>query len=139
MPMIRNELGVIIGMVHVMVPYATLPIYSAMKGVDPRLTQAARSLGATSWPTFWRIFFPLTLPGVGAGTILVFITSIGFYVTPIVLGGGKVVMVAEYISVQITETLRWGLGSMLATVLLAIVLLFVFAFRRLTILRQGDA
>lgn len=139
LPMIRNELGVIIGMVHVMVPYATLPIYSAMKGVDPRLTQAARSLGATSWPTFWRIFFPLTLPGVGAGTILVFITSIGFYVTPIVLGGGKVVMVAEYISVQITETLRWGLGSMLATVLLAIVLLFVFAFRRLTILRQGDA
>lgn len=139
LPMIRNELGVIIGMVHVMVPYATLPIYSAMKGMDPRLPQAARSLGATAWPTFWRIFFPMTLPGVGAGTILVFITSIGFYVTPIVLGGGKVVMVAEYISVQITETLRWGLGAMLASVLLAVVLLFVFAFRRLTVLRQEAA
>ncbi len=139
LPMSRNELGVLIGMVHVMVPYATLPIYSAMKGIDPRLMQAARSLGAGAWPTFWRIFVPLTLPGVGAGMILVFITSIGFYVTPIVLGGGKVVMVAEYISVQITETLRWGLGSMLATVLLAVVLLFVFAFRRLTVLRQGSA
>jgi len=139
LPMSRNELGVLIGMVHVMVPYATLPIYAAMKGIDPRLMQAARSLGATSWPAFWRVFLPLTLPGVGAGMILVFITSIGFYVTPIILGGGKVVMIAEYISVQITETLRWGLGSMLATVLLAIVLLFVFAFRRLTVLRQGAA
>jgi len=138
-PLIRNELGVLIGMVHVMVPYATLPIYSAMRGIDPRLNQAARSLGATSWPAFWRIFFPLTLPGIGAGMILVFIISIGFYVTPIVLGGGKVVMVAEYISVQITETLRWGLGSMLATTLLVVVLLFVFAFRKLTVLRQGGA
>jgi putative spermidine/putrescine transport system permease protein len=135
--MIRNELGVVIGMVHVMIPYATLPIYSAMKGVDPRLSQAARSLGAPPWSTFWRVFLPLTLPGVGAGMILVFITSIGFYVTPIVLGGGKVVMIAEYISVQITETLRWGLGSMLATVLLAVVLLFVIGFRRLTVLQGG--
>ena len=139
LPMVRNELGVVIGMVHVMVPYATLPIYSAMRAIDPRIMQAARSFGATPWPAFWRIFFPLTLPGVGAGTIMVFITSIGFYITPIVLGGGKVVMVAEYISVQITETLRWGLGSMLAMVLLALVLLFVFAFRRLSVLRQGTA
>jgi putative spermidine/putrescine transport system permease protein len=128
---------VVIGMVHVMIPYATLPIYSAMKAVDPRLSQAARSLGAPPWSTFWRVFLPLTLPGVGAGMILVFITSIGFYVTPIVLGGGKVVMIAEYISVQITETLRWGLGSMLATVLLAVVLLFVVSFRRLTVLHGG--
>jgi putative spermidine/putrescine transport system permease protein len=135
--MIRNELGVVIGMVHVMIPYATLPIYSAMRAVDPRLSQAARSLGAPPWSTFWRVFLPLTLPGVGAGMILVFITSIGFYVTPIVLGGGKVVMIAEYISVQITETLRWGLGSMLATVLLAVVLLFVIGFRRLTVLQGG--
>lgn len=135
--MIRNELGVVIGMVHVMIPYATLPIYSAMRAVDPRLSQAARSLGAPPWSTFWRVFLPLTLPGVGAGMILVFITSIGFYVTPIVLGGGKVVMIAEYISVQITETLRWGLGSMLATVLLAVVLLFVVSFRRLTVLHGG--
>jgi len=137
--LIRNELGVLIGMVHVMVPYAALPIYSAMRGIDPRLEQAARSLGATAWPAFWRIFLPLTLPGIGAAMILVFIISIGFYVTPIVLGGGKVVMVAEYISVQISETLRWGLGSMLAATLLVVVLLFVFAFRRLTVLRQGAA
>lgn len=135
--MVRNELGVLIGMVHVMIPYAAFPIYSAMKGLDPRVMQAARSLGARPWSVFWRVFFPLTLPGVGTAMILVFIISIGFYVTPIVLGGGTVVMIAEYISVQITETVRWGLGSMLATVLLLTVLAFVAAFRKLTIQRTG--
>ena len=137
--MVRNELGVLIGMVHVMIPYAAFPIYSAMKGLDPRVMQAARSLGARPWPVFWRVFFPLTLPGVGTAMILVFIISIGFYVTPIVLGGGTVVMIAEYISVQITETVRWGLGSMLATVLLVVVLAFVAAFRKLTLQRSGTA
>jgi putative spermidine/putrescine transport system permease protein len=135
--MVRNELGVLIGMVHVMIPYAAFPIYSAMKGLDPRVMQAARSLGARPWSVFWRVFFPLTLPGVGTAMILVFIISIGFYVTPIVLGGGTVVMIAEYISVQITETVRWGLGSMLAAVLLVTVLVFVAAFRKLTIQRAG--
>jgi putative spermidine/putrescine transport system permease protein len=137
--MVRNELGVLIGMVHVMIPYAAFPIYSAMKGLDPRVMQAARSLGAKPWSVFWRVFFPLTLPGVGTAMILVFIISIGFYVTPIVLGGGTVVMIAEYISVQITETVRWGLGSMLATVLLVVVLAFVAAFRKLTLQRSGAA
>lgn len=137
--LVRNEFGVLVGMIHVMIPYATLPIYSAMKGLDMRLMHAARSLGATPAACFWRIFFPLTFPGIGTAMILVFIISIGFYVTPIVLGGGTVVMIAEYISVQITETVRWGLGSMLATVLLAIVLAFVAMFRRLTVLRQGTS
>jgi ABC-type spermidine/putrescine transport system, permease component I len=137
--MVRNEFGVLVGMVHVMIPYAAFPIYSAMKGLDPRVMQAARSLGARPWAAFWKIFFPMTLPGVGTATILVFIISVGFYVTPIILGGGTVVMIAEYISVQITETVRWGLGSMLATVLLAIVLLVVTVFRRMTVLRQGSA
>ncbi len=137
--MVRNEFGVLIGMVHVMIPYAAFPIYSAMKGLDPRVMQAARSLGARPWSVFWRVFFPLTLPGVGTAMILVFIISIGFYVTPIVLGGGTVVMIAEYISVQITETVRWGLGSMLAVVLLVTVLAFVAAFRRITLQRSGAA
>jgi putative spermidine/putrescine transport system permease protein len=137
--MVRNEFGVLVGMVHVMIPYAAFPIYSAMKSLDPRVMQAARSLGASPTRAFWRVFFPMTLPGLGTAMVLVFIMTIGFYVTPIVLGGGTVVMIAEYISVQITETLRWGLGSMLATVLLAVVLFCVFVFRRLTILRQGAA
>ena len=132
----RNELGVLIGMVHVMIPYATLPIYTAMTGLDARLPQAARSLGASTGQVFWRVFFPLTLPGVASAVIVVFITSLGFYVTPLVLGGGKVVMIAEYISIQINQTVRWGLGSMLATVLLAIVLLFVIGFQRLSVLRH---
>lgn len=137
--MVRNEFGVLVGMVHVMIPYAAFPIYSAMRGLDPRVMQAARSLGARPWAAFWRVFFPMTLPGVGTAMILVFIINVGFYVTPIILGGGTVVMIAEYISVQITETVRWGLGSMLATVLLGIVLVVVTAFRRLTVLRQGTS
>ena len=137
--MVRNEFGVLVGMVHVMIPYAAFPIYSAMRGLDPRVMQAARSLGARPWAAFWRVFFPMTLPGVGTAMILVFIISVGFYVTPIILGGGTVVMIAEYISVQITETVRWGLGSMLATVLLGIVLLVVTVFRRMTVLKQGTS
>jgi putative spermidine/putrescine transport system permease protein len=139
LPMVRNEIGVIVAMVHVMIPFAVLPIYSTMNAIDPRIIQAGQSLGAKPWSNFWKVFFPLTLPGVGAGMILVFITSAGFYVTPIILGGGKVVMIAEYISVQVTETLRWGLGAMLATVLLALVLLFVTVFSKLTLLKQEAA
>lgn len=128
--LVRNELGVIIGMVHYMLPYAILPIYANMTGIDRRLMDAARALGASRWRTFWWVFFPLSLPGlVGAG-ILVMIFSLGFYITPAVLGGGRVVMIAEYISIQISETLRWGLATMLATVLVMIVVVLTIWMSR---------
>ncbi|MGB3147923.1 MAG: ABC transporter permease [Paracoccaceae bacterium] len=126
----RNELGVLIGMVHYMVPYAVLPILASMQTMDKRVLSASRSLGATGGQTFWRIYLPLTKPGLVAAALLVFILCLGFYVTPAVLGGGKVLMVAEYISVQILVTLRWGTAAMLAALLLFGVLALLFLMSR---------
>jgi putative spermidine/putrescine transport system permease protein len=126
----RNELGVVIGMVHYMVPYAVLPILASMQNIDTRVLSASRNLGASGGQTFWRIYLPLTRPGLVAAALLVFILCLGFYVTPAVLGGGKVLMVAEYISVQILVTLRWGTAAMLAALLLFGVLALLFIMSR---------
>ena len=128
--LMRNETGVLIGMVHVMVPYAVLTLYANMRGIDGGLVSAARSLGASRWQAFRMVFLPLTVPGlVGAG-LLVFILSLGFYITPALLGGGKVLMIAEYIAIQINDTLRWGLATMLATTLMIAVLGTLWALSR---------
>jgi len=134
--LVRNELGVIIGMVHYMTPFAVLPLYANMRGIDPRLVAAARGLGASPLAAFARVFLPLSLPGIIGSGVLVFIFSLGFYVTPAILGGGKVLMVAEYISLQITETLRWGLGSMLASTLLIAVFAVMALLSRFVNLRR---
>ncbi|MGB7268847.1 MAG: ABC transporter permease [Albidovulum sp.] len=126
----RNELGVLIGMVHYMVPYAVLPILASMQNIDKRVLAASRNLGASGGQTFRRIYLPLTKPGLVAAALLVFILCLGFYVTPAVLGGGKVLMVAEYISVQILVTLRWGTAAMLAALLLFGVLALLFIMSR---------
>lgn len=126
----RNELGVLIGMVHYMIPYAVLPLLASMQTMDSRVIAASRNLGATGFQTFWRIYFPLTLPGVAASSMLIFILSLGFYVTPAVLGGGKVLMVAEYISVQLLVTLQWGTAAMLAVLLLLGVLALLWLMSR---------
>jgi putative spermidine/putrescine transport system permease protein len=136
LPLVRNELGVVIGMVHYMVPYATLPLYANMQGIDPRLADASRSLGAGPLTTFLRIFLPLSLPGIAAAGVLVFIFSLGFFVTPALLGGGRVVMIAEYVSVQILQTVRWGVGTMMASVLLLTVVLLLLAVSRVVDLRR---
>jgi len=128
--LVRNETGVLIGMVHVMVPYAVLTLYANMRGIDGGLVSAARSLGASRWQAFRMVFLPLTVPGlVGAG-LLVFILSLGFYITPALLGGGKVLMIAEYVALQINETLRWGLATMLAATLMIAVLGTLWALSR---------
>ena len=126
----RNETGVLIGMVHIMLTYAIITLYANMRGIDVGLVAAARSLGASRFQAFRMVFLPLTLPGlIGAGT-LVFILSLGFFVTPAILGGGKVLMIAEYVAVQINDTLRWGLGTMLATTLMLSVLGALWALSR---------
>ncbi len=134
--LVRNELGVVIGMVHYMVPYAVLPLYANMKGIDTRLVPAARGLGASRWQAFRRVYLPQSLPGLAAAGILVFIFSLGFYVTPALLGGGKTVMIAEYIALQITDTLNWGLATALATALLLAVLAILAAASRVVDMRQ---
>lgn len=120
--LVRNDLGVIIGMVHYMLPYAILPLYANMQTIDKSLVPAARALGAGSKRAFFTIFLPLSLPGLAGAAIIVTIFASGFYITPALLGGGKVVMIAEYISIQVQETLKWGLATSLATLLIVVVL-----------------
>jgi putative spermidine/putrescine transport system permease protein len=131
-----NELGVTIGMVHYMLPYGILPLLASMRQIDPAFTAAARGLGATPLEAFRRVFLPLSFPGVVASGVLVFIFSLGFYVTPVLLGGGKVVMVTEYISDEIMVVLQWGTGTMLATTLVAAVLLLLALLSRVVNVRQ---
>jgi len=134
--LLRNELGVLVGMVHYGLPVAILPIYSSMRGIGDQYVRAARSLGASASQTFRLVYFPLTLPGVISASALVFIYSLGFFIIPALLGGGHVVMIAEYIRVGFEETLRWGYASMLATTLLAAVAVVLVAMSRVIDLRK---
>ncbi len=133
---VRNELGVLIGMTHYMIPYAVLPLLANMQGIDRRIMDASHNLGAGAATTFTRIYLPLTTPGVVAASLLVFVISLGFYVTPALLGGGRVLMVAEYVSVQVLVTVQWGVASMLATLLLAGVFGLMYVLSRF--MRLGE-
>ena len=117
--LLNNEIGVLIGMVHVLLPYMVFPLYAVMRRQDPTLLLASQGLGASSPQTFWRIFLPLSVPGILAGTTLVFVLSIGFFITPAVLGGGKVIMIAVLIEQQVRELSNWQFAAALSTVLLA--------------------
>ena len=119
--LVWNELGVVIGMVHYMLPYAILPLYANMRDIDRRLINAARGLGASRGGAFRRIFLPLSVPGIVAAGALVLVYSLGFFIVPAILGGGKTLMIAEYVRLQISELLNWGRGSMLAVMLLGTV------------------
>jgi ABC-type spermidine/putrescine transport system permease subunit I len=118
-----NFTGVLIGMVHVLLPYMILPLYGALRRVDPNLVQAAEGLGAPRWRVFWRIYLPLTLNGIAAGTILVFVLSLGFFITPALLGGGRVVMIAVLIQQQVGELLDWNFAAALSGLLLVVTVL----------------
>jgi putative spermidine/putrescine transport system permease protein len=134
--LVRNEVGVVIGMVHYMLPYAVLPLYANMQGIDRRLVTAARGLGASPFTAFWRVFLPLNRPGIVAAGLLVFVFSLGFYITPAILGGGRTTMIAEYIGIQIQATLRWGLATMLASSLLLTVFLMIALMSRFVSLKK---
>lgn len=135
--MLYNEFGVLVGMVHCMVPVAVLTLYGQMEGIDRRLLVAARGLGAGPLYAFRRVFLPLSLPGIAAAAVLIFIGAIGFYIVPALLGGGKTLMLAEYISILITETVNWGSGTALATVLIALVFALLFVASRFVDLRRA--
>jgi len=136
LPLVWNEFGIIVGMVHYMVPFAVLPMLASMREIDPRLLAAARGLGAARREVFRLVFLPLSLPGVIAAGVLVFIFSLGFYITPAILGGGKTLMAAEWISLQILDLIRWGLGTMMATMLVLAILLTLLVFSRIVDLRR---
>ncbi|WP_250527358.1 ABC transporter permease [Caballeronia sp. GAWG2-1] len=122
---VNNEIGVVIGMTHYLLPYAVLPIFAAMRDIDQRLLFASRSLGAGATRTFLKVYLPLTIQGAFAATVIVFVFGLGFYVTPAILGGGRVVMMAESINVEIMQTLRWGFGAAQAVFLLVITVVLV--------------
>ena len=128
--LVYNQFGVIIGMVHYMMPFANLLLYANLSEIDQRIIQAARSLGARPATIFLRVWLPLSMPGLAIAGLFVVIFSLGFLVTPAILGAGRVLMVAEYISVQISSTLRWGVATALSTLLLVVVgLLIALAMR----------
>ncbi|MGF7160491.1 putative spermidine/putrescine transport system permease protein [Rhodoligotrophos appendicifer] len=130
--LVRNEIGVVIGMVHFMVPFAIFPLMAVMRQIDPRVMAAARGLGA--WPIrrFVEVFLPLSLPGIVGAFFIVFIFALGFFITPAILGGGRVVMIAEYVFLQMSQTANWGLGAALSVVLLVFVSIMIWVLLKIT-------
>jgi putative spermidine/putrescine transport system permease protein len=132
LPLMRNALGVTIGMSHFNLPFMVLPIYAAMRRIDQDLVPAAESLGAPPLRSFLRVFLPLSLPGVVAGCLLVFLLSIGFFVIPDLLGGPRDTMYSQVAVTHVTQLLQFGVGSALAMVLLAVTLLLLWIVSRFT-------
>jgi ABC-type spermidine/putrescine transport system permease subunit I len=130
LPLLYNFGGVLIGTVHVLLPYVIFPIYAAMVRIDRNLLLAASGLGAGPFSIFWRIYLPLTLPGVFAGCALVFILSLSAFVTPALLGGGRVIMIANVIQSQVSQLLNWPFASALSALVLAAAIA-VYALLRL--------
>ena len=126
----HNLTGSIIGMVHVMLPFLILPLYATMRSIDTDLVRAAVGLGSSPRGAFWRVFFPMSLPGLFAGIVLVFILSLGFFVTPALLGGGRVQMLAQRIESTITVYSNWGAASALGVVLLLLALAMIWLMNR---------
>lgn len=116
--LIRTPLGVAIGMAQVLLPFSIMPMYAVMKGIDLRLIQAAQSLGAPPWLSFLQVYLPLSLPGVFGGATLVFILALGFYITPVLLGGPSSTMISNLIQQQVLSLLDWGRGGAMGVVLL---------------------
>ena len=129
--LVFNRIGTLVGMIHIMLPFMVLPIYAVMRGIPREYVRAAENLGAGPFNTWWRVFLPLSLPGVGAGALLVFILSIGFFITPAMLGGARDRMISNMIEIQINQVNNWEFASALAFLLLAATLLLYFVYARL--------
>jgi len=128
LPLIYNRLAVYIGMVHIMLPVMILPLLSVMQGIDKSLVAAARSMGARPFAAFWRVFLPLSLPGVRSATVLVFVICLGFYITPQALGGLRDVMLSTFIATQIETSFNIGVIAAAAFILLAIAVAVLSVF-----------
>ena len=129
--MINNQFGTIVAMTHILLPFMILPLYSVMKTIPPSFVRAARSLGATPLTAFWRVYFPQSLPGIGAGSILVFILAVGYYITPELVGGVKGTFISNRIAYHISTSLNWGLAAALGTLLLAAVMILYWVYDRI--------
>jgi ABC-type spermidine/putrescine transport system permease subunit I len=130
LPLMFNHVGNLIGMVHWLLPFAVFPIYGSILRLDARLLNAADGLGASRWQTFYRVYLPLTLPGVLASSAIVFVLALAAFVTPVLLGGGRVIMMAQIIEQQVRQFLDWPLAAALAVVLTACALTFYAGLSR---------
>ena len=129
--LVHNMTGTLIGMAHIMLPFLVLPLYGAMRRIEKEMMHAAANLGAKPIQAFWKIFFPISLPGLVAGSLIVFVLCLGFYVTPAVLGGGRVVMIATQITAILENQFNWGAASALGVVLLVTTMIILYLAGRL--------
>jgi len=136
LPLMMNRFAVVLAMVHILLPFMVLPLLATFRALDPRLPRAAASLGAAPWRVFLRVTLPLSLPGLGAGCLLVFIQALGFYVTPALLGGPNDQMLAWFVGFYATRSVNWGLAAALSLLLLVAVGLCVALYGRLAGFRR---
>ncbi len=129
--LIFNRFGTIVAMTHIQLPFTLLPIFSVMKTIPPTHVRAARSLGAGQFYAFWRVYFPQTVPGIAAGCLLTFILSLGYYITPALVGGPKDQMISYFVALYTNREVNWGMASALGAVLLAATLVLYFIYNKL--------
>jgi putative spermidine/putrescine transport system permease protein len=129
--LVFNSTGVYIAMVHILLPFMILPLYSVMKGISPTYMRAALSLGCPPFRSFWKVYFPQALPGVGAGSLLTFILCMGYYITPALLGGPKEQMASYFVAFYTNQTINWGMAAALSAILFAATLLLYMIYSRL--------
>ena len=129
--MIHNATGTVVAMTHILLPFMILPLFSVMKTIPKSYVRAAVSLGAHPWMAFWKVYFPNTVAGIGAGSILVFIIAIGYYITPALVGGSSGTFISNRIAYHISSSLNWGLGAALGVILLGIVLALFVLYDRI--------
>jgi putative spermidine/putrescine transport system permease protein len=129
--LIYNMTGTIVAMTHILLPFMILPIYSVMRGISPTYMRAARSLGATPARAFYKVYMPQTVPGVGAGSILVFILAIGYYITPALVGGQNGTLISNFIAFHMQKSLNWGFAAALGAILLAGILGLYWLYDRI--------
>jgi putative spermidine/putrescine transport system permease protein len=134
--LMRNTLGVILGMSQILLPFMVLPLFTVMRRIDPELTRAAANLGAPPFAAFRRVFLPLSLPGVVAGSLLVFVLALGFYITPTILGSPRETMISRFIADQVQTRLNWGLASAMAVILMALTFVALILASRVVRLRD---
>jgi len=134
--LVHNFTGTAIGMLHIMIPFMVLPLYANMRAIDRDYVRAAASLGASPTVAFWRVYLPLSMPGLAAGTVIVFVICLGFYITPQFLGGGRVTTISMKIQQNVATYFDWGAASSLGVVLFAITIAVFWGFSRLFPLRR---
>ena len=129
--MMYNKTGTYVAMTQILLPFMVLPLYSVMKTISPSLMRAGKSLGGTPFVAFWKVYFPLTIPGIGAGCLLVFILAIGYYITPALVGGASGTLISNQIAFHMKSTLDWSFASAMGLMLLTGVLVIYWIYNKL--------